>query len=57
MIFNKIKSGLKKAIIVSGDSRTAKELSLQSDRQLQDLGMNRDLLKLGTSAYFMACRC
>lgn len=51
MIFSKIKNGLKEALIVSGYSRTAKELSLLSDRQLADLGISRGLLKLGASAF------
>ena len=51
MIFSKIKSGLKEAIIVSGYTRTAKELSFLSDRQLADLGISRELLNLGASAY------
>lgn len=51
MIFSKIKSGLKEAIIVSGYTRTAKELSFLSDRQLADLGISRELLSLGAKAY------
>ena len=51
MIFSKIKKGLKEAFIVSGYSRTAKELSFLSDRQLADLGVSRALLKQGASAF------
>ena len=51
MIFTKIKNRIKKALLVSGYSRTAKELLKLSDRQLDDIGFSRALLKQGVSAY------
>ena len=51
MNFTTIKNRIKKAVIISGYSRTAKELSFLSNRQLADLGISRELLHLGASAY------
>ena len=51
MIFTKIKNRIKEAFIISGYSRTAKELLELSDRQLEDIGFSRALLKRGVSAY------
>jgi hypothetical protein len=51
MIFTKIKNRIKEAFIISGYSRTAKELLKLSDRQLDDIGFSRVLLKQGYSAY------
>ena len=51
MNFNKIISNVKEAIIVSGYSRTAKELLKLSERQLNDIGVSRELLTRGGKAY------
>lgn len=51
MIFSKIMKGIKEAFIVSGYSRTAKELSKLSAAQLTDIGVSRELLLKGGSAY------
>ena len=51
MSFNKIINSIHKAFLVSGYSRTAKELYLLSDRQLEDLGISRALLKRGYAGY------
>jgi len=51
MIFSKIKTRIKEAFIVSGYSRTVKELQKLSDRQLSDIGVSRELLKVGVKAY------
>ena len=51
MILSKIKNSLKDVFITSDYTRTAKELSLLSDRQLSDLGISRELLKHGASSY------
>ncbi len=51
MIFSKIKNRIKEAFLVSGYSQTVKELRKLSDRQLADIGVSRELLKVGASAY------
>jgi len=51
MIFSKIKTRIKEAFIVSGYSRTVKELLKLSDMQLVDIGVSRELLQRGVSAY------
>ena len=51
MIFTKIKNRIKERLIISGYSRTAKELLKLSDRQLDDIGFSRVLLQRGYSAY------
>lgn len=51
MIFSKIKTRMKEAFKVSGYSHTVKELNKLSDSQLMDIGISRELLKLGVKAY------
>ena len=51
MIFNTIKKGIKEAFMVSGYSHTAKELLKLSERQLNDIGVSRELLLKGAKAY------
>ncbi len=51
MIFSKIKNRIKEAFMVSGYSHTAKELLKLSERQLSDIGVSRELLVKGASAY------
>ena len=51
MIFNTIKNGIKEVFIVSGYSKTAKELLKLSERQLNDIGVSRELLLKGAKAY------
>ncbi len=51
MIFSKIKNRIKESFHVSGYSQTVKELRKLSDRQLADIGVSRELLKVGASAY------
>ncbi len=51
MIFSKIKTRIKEAFIVSGYSSTVAELKKLSDRQLEDIGVSRELLKVGVKAY------
>jgi len=51
MIFSKIKKGIKEAFMVSGYSKTAKELLKLSETQLIDIGVSRELLKKGAKAY------
>ena len=51
MIFSKIMKGIKEAFMVSGYSRTAKELQMLSETQLNDIGVSREHLKKGGSAY------
>ncbi len=51
MNFTKIKKSIKEAFMISGYSRTAIELLKLSDRQLEDIGISRALLKKGYTAY------
>jgi len=51
MIFSTITKGIKEAFIVSGYSKTAKELLKLSERQLSDIGVSRELLLKGAKAY------
>ena len=58
MIFGKIKSGIENLIggvndglVLSGYYGKAKELLLLSDKQLDELGLSRDLLEIGANAY------
>ena len=51
MFFTKIKNKIIEAQKIAGYARTAKELLKLSDRQLEDIGFSRDLLKRGVSAY------
>ena len=51
MSFKKIINSIHNAFLVSGYSRTAKALFQLSDRQLEDLGISRALLKRGYAAY------
>ena len=51
MNFNKIKNGIKEVIIFAGYSRTAKELLKLSEKQLNDIGVSRELLTRGAKAY------
>lgn len=51
MSLKRIINSIKEAFIVSGYSRTAIALLQLSDRQLEDLGISRDLLKRGYAAY------
>ena len=43
--------GIKEAFMVSGYSKTAKELLKLSERQLLDIGVSRELLLKGAKAY------
>ena len=51
MNFSKIIKRISEGLILSGYSRTAQELNLLSDKQLADIGINRELLKLGAKAF------
>lgn len=51
MIFNKIKKGISEAIIFAGYSRTASELLTYSDKHLADIGISRELLEQGATAF------
>ena len=51
MMFNKMLNRIKETFMVSGYSQTVKELRKLSDRQLVDIGISRDLLKLGAKGY------
>jgi len=50
-MFTKTINRIKEAFMVSGYSRTAKELLKLSDAQLKDIGVSRELLKTGYSGY------
>jgi len=51
MIFTTIKNAVIKAQKKAGYSRAAKQLLKLSDRQLEDFGFSRSLLKQGYKAY------
>ena len=51
MNFTNIKSKIKNAFIVYGYYRTAIELSRFSTSQLAEVGISKQLLSLGASAY------
>ncbi|GAA0417222.1 hypothetical protein GCM10009133_27140 [Cocleimonas flava] len=51
MNIKNVLKNINEAFLLSGYARTAQELSLLSDRQLADLGVSRELLKLGASGY------
>lgn len=51
MNFSKIINGLKETVILTGYNRTAKELLNLSDRQLNDIGVSKELLTRGGRAY------
>jgi len=51
MFFKKIIKAITEAFMVSGYSRTARELRKLSDRQLSDIGVSRRLLAKGAKAY------
>ena len=51
MNFKNVLKKLNEAFVFSGYARTAQELNLLSDRQLDDLGISRALLKLGANGF------
>ncbi len=51
MNFKNVIKKINEAFLFSGYARTAQELNLLSDRQLDDLGISRALLSRGANGY------
>ena len=51
MNFKNVLTKLNESFLHSGYARTAQELNMLSDRQLDDLGISRALLKLGANGF------
>lgn len=51
MSFKNVLKSINESFKLSGYARTAQELNLLSNEQLEDLGISRELLKLGASGY------
>ena len=51
MNFKNVLKKINEAFLFSGYARTAQELYLLSDRQLDDLGISRALLKRGANSF------